>query len=270
MPGWSPTTSERRPKQGPLQTVADFALDIDEAFVKAYGNEKSEYCGYTQEAINLRDFRRGLKKEWLVEGVHMAIREAMFDFLPYDIDDVEYWKDVIDAAEDAESIVMLNRRKKKNYIAFERHGFTRVYVDGACIRNGRPDAQGGIGVWFGHDHKWNVSEPLAQSDRQTSNVAELRAAIKAIQIVKENGVKRLEIRTDSEYLKKGMEHWILTWIENDWFTSNNKPVENKKVWKQLLRVQKGIDIKWIWVKGHNSKKGNEMADQYARAGAKLY
>ena len=154
MPGWSPTSSERRPKQGPLQTVADFALDIDEAFVKAYGNEKSEYCGYTQEAINLRDFRRGLKKEWLVEGVHMAIREAMFDFLPYDIDDVEYWKDVIDAAEDAESIVMLNRRKKKNYVAFERHGFTRVYVDGACIRNGRPDAQGGIGVWFGHDHKW--------------------------------------------------------------------------------------------------------------------
>jgi ribonuclease HI len=36
----------------------------------------------------------------------------------------------------------------------------------------------------------NVSEPLAESDRQTSNVAELRAAIKAIQIIKENGNRR--------------------------------------------------------------------------------
>jgi len=71
--GWSPTSSERRPKQGPLQTVADFALDINEAFVKAYGNHKSEYCGYTVEAINLRDFRRAMKKEWLIEGVYRQV-----------------------------------------------------------------------------------------------------------------------------------------------------------------------------------------------------
>lgn len=37
----------------------------------------------------------------------------------------------------------------------------------------------------------NVSEPLASWDKPTNNVAELRAAIRAIQIVKEGGLQNI-------------------------------------------------------------------------------
>jgi ribonuclease HI len=35
-----------------------------------------------------------------------------------------------------------------------------VYIDGACKNNGRPNAQGGCGVFWVVDHQLNVSEAL--------------------------------------------------------------------------------------------------------------
>ena len=31
-------------------------------------------------------------------------------------------------------------------------GFVVVFTDGACINNGTPNAQAGIGIWFGYGH----------------------------------------------------------------------------------------------------------------------
>jgi len=265
-------SSENILKQGPNQTIQEFVGDVNQTYTNMYGNNPSEYAGYSPEAISLRQFRRETKKEWLIAGIHMAIRDAL-DELPFYMEDINLWNDVIDTVEDAETIVMLNRlksAKQSMHKRFQKHGFTRVYVDGACLRNGQPDASGGIGIWFGHDNPWNLSAPLDRADRQTNNVAELRAAIEAIEIALDNGIKRLEIKTDSEYLKKGVEDWILNWIKNNWRTSKGTSVENRKIWRQLLRVHKLIAIKWVWVKSHSLEMGNEMADQYARAGAKSY
>lgn len=40
-----------------------------------------------------------------------------------------------------------------DYFLEDFDGNIEVYVDGACSRNGRPDAQAGLGVWFNDDHR---------------------------------------------------------------------------------------------------------------------
>ena len=75
--------------------------------------------------------------------------------------------DIVDSAEDAEWFIDLDRqnsrigqyenlyrRYKKNGFTFDRDGYVIVYTDGSCLGNGRNDAKGGIGVWFGNGHDW--------------------------------------------------------------------------------------------------------------------
>ena len=122
-------------------------------FVIAHGSQE-EFSGKTNKARRLRRFRRETKKEWLLRGIHLAIKNA----IAVNMDNVKLWNDDINAVEDAESLVMLNRQKNKILNNSPRNGFYwRVYVDGACTDSGRPNAKAGIGVWFGHDHPWYIS-----------------------------------------------------------------------------------------------------------------
>merc|ERR1719319_169155 len=50
----------------------------------------------------------------------------------------------------------------------DSEGYTEVYTDGACSNNGRSNASAGVGVWWGHGHPMNVSEPVG-GDKQTNN-----------------------------------------------------------------------------------------------------
>ena len=83
------------------------------------------------------------------------------------------------------------KKKKKQEI--------KVYTDGACSNNGKPDARAGYGVWFGEDDPRNASEPF--DGLQTNNRAELLAIVKALSILREdieNGVP-VRIFSDSSY-----------------------------------------------------------------------
>lgn len=94
---------------------------------------------------------------------------------------------------------------------------TVCYTDGCCHNNGKPTAKGGIGVFWNDDSELNVSDPLP--GKQTNNRAEMQAACRALRQAKEMGVTRLEIRTDSGYLKNGIEKWIKAWKNNGWKTA---------------------------------------------------
>ena len=65
-------------------------------------------------------------------------------------------------------------------------------------------------------------------------------------------------------LKNGIEIWIHKWKQNDWKTSNKKPVKNKDLWVKLDQVISKHDMKWNWIKGHANNKFNEKADLLAR------
>src|SRR3990167_10471637 len=75
---------------------------------------------------------------------------------------------------------------------------TRVFIDGCCFGNGTSNAKAGIGVYFGEGDQRNLAEPLA-GNLQTNQRAEISAAIRALEIAKEND-QAIELFSDSKYL----------------------------------------------------------------------
>ena len=133
-----------------------------------------------------------------------------------------------------------------------------IYTDGACSGNPGP---GGWGVLIQLDDK-NIE--LSGGDNETTNNRmELMAAIKALEEI--NKDYKINLYTDSNYVKDGITSWISNWNKNSWKTANKKDVKNKDLWIRLDSAIKGKDISWIWVKGHDGNAGNEQADYLARS-----
>lgn len=132
-----------------------------------------------------------------------------------------------------------------------------IYTDGACSGNPGP---GGWGVLIQLDDK-NIE--LSGGDNETTNNRmELMAAIIALEEI--NKDYKINLYTDSNYVKDGITSWISNWKKNSWKTANKKDVKNKDLWIRLDSAIKGKDISWIWVKGHAGNAGNEQADHLAR------
>lgn len=131
-----------------------------------------------------------------------------------------------------------------------------IYTDGAC--SGNP----GIGGWGAYlKYKDNVKELSGSAENTTNNRMELVAAIEGLKILKKSS--KVNLYTDSVYLKDGITKWIFNWQKNNWKNANKKDVKNKDLWIQLLEVVNKHDINWIWVKGHEGNEGNEIADNLA-------
>ena len=133
-----------------------------------------------------------------------------------------------------------------------------IYTDGACSGNPGP---GGWGVLIQLDNK-NIE--LSGGDNETTNNRmELMAAIIALEEI--NKDYKINLYTDSNYVKDGITSWISNWKKNSWKTANKMDVKNKDLWIRLDAAIKGKDISWIWVKGHAGNAGNEQADYLARS-----
>ena len=133
-----------------------------------------------------------------------------------------------------------------------------IYTDGACSGNPGP---GGWGVLIQLDDK-NI-ELSGGENETTNNRMELMAAIIALEEI--NKDYKINLYTDSNYVKDGITSWISNWKKNSWKTANKKDVKNKDLWIRLDSAIKGKDISWIWVKGHAGNAGNEQADYLARS-----
>ncbi|XP_033123663.1 ribonuclease H1-like isoform X2 [Anneissia japonica] len=142
-----------------------------------------------------------------------------------------------------------------------------VYTDGCCTSNGRSGAQAGIGVYWGPDHPWNVSEKL--HGHQTNQRAQLKAAVRAIEVAKENDLNDIELKTDSMYTIKCVTDWIDKWKENGWKTSKKGNVVNRDLIEALDEARQDINVTWTHVPGHKGIQGNEEADRLANLGAAL-
>ena len=133
-----------------------------------------------------------------------------------------------------------------------------IYTDGAC--SGNP----GIGGW-GAVILIEDKEPIklnGGSKETTNNKMELLAAIKVLQYFQKP--EAINLHTDSQYVKNGIELWIKKWKKNGWRTSSKKPVKNQDLWEELdLEITKH-KVEWHWVKGHAGNKFNELADLLAR------
>ncbi|OAM73804.1 ribonuclease HI [Devosia elaeis] len=134
-----------------------------------------------------------------------------------------------------------------------------IHTDGACSGNPGPGGWGAILQFGQHRKELKGGAPLT-----TNNKMELTAAIEAL-----NALTRpckVEIHTDSQYVKNGVQGWIHGWKRNGWKTADKKPVKNVELWQALDEATRRHDISWHWVKGHNGDELNERADELAREG----
>ena len=136
-----------------------------------------------------------------------------------------------------------------------------IYTDGACSGNPGPGGWGFVII----DGK-NTKSFSGSEDDTTNNRMELTAAIKAIESIDKN--ESIILHTDSTYVQKGITEWIINWKKKNWITSTKKPVANKDLWLKLDEYNVSRDIKWTWVKAHQSGDSNDsiynnMADKLA-------
>lgn len=133
-----------------------------------------------------------------------------------------------------------------------------IHTDGGC--QGNP----GIGGWAcvlesGLRRREHSGGELAT----TNNRMELQAAISALRLLKRPC--RVDLYTDSDYLRQGITGWVAGWKRNGWRTRNREPVKNQDLWRELDALAAAHRVEWHWLKGHAGHAANERCDELAGA-----
>jgi len=157
-----------------------------------------------------------------------------------------------------------------------------IYTDGACSNNGGINPTAGCGFVFrspepGKPKIGKVSlrleeyGPTGVRYQQTSNRAELRAVIAALQfrVWYGDGRTSLVIATDSEYVVKGATEWMRRWQRKGWKTTQGTAVKNRDLWELLLELVRkhlkcGMTVRFWRI----PRELNWEADQAAKEGAR--
>jgi ribonuclease HI len=133
-----------------------------------------------------------------------------------------------------------------------------IHTDGGCEPNPGPGGWAAVLEWDGH-----IRELSGGALATTNNRMEMQAAIEALQTLAEPS--RIEIFTDSQYLRQGICEWVKGWKQRGWRTAGRQPVKNQDLWCQLDRLVANHKINWRWLKGHAGHPLNERCDQLAGA-----
>ena len=136
----------------------------------------------------------------------------------------------------------------------------KIYTDGSCI--GNPGNGGWAAIIIDDEKKTKIK---GSKKNTTNNQMELLAPIKALKKILKGS--KVQIFTDSKYVKLGITEWIHNWKKNGWKTANKQPVKNKELWTELDLLTNEFKISWHWVKAHSTDKLNNEVDLLARKAA---
>lgn len=128
-----------------------------------------------------------------------------------------------------------------------------IFTDGACRGNPGPGGWGALLRYGTMEKHLYGAEPDT-----TNNRMELIAAIEALSALKVSA--RVDLTSDSQYLRKGITEWLPGWKARGWKTAAKKPVKNQDLWQRLDSVSSNHEINWHWIKGHSGHRENEIAD----------
>ena len=134
-----------------------------------------------------------------------------------------------------------------------------IYTDGACSGNPGPGGWAALLIFKGREKELSGSEK-----QTTNNRMEITAAVRAFRALKEPC--KVDIYTDSEYLKKGITEWIQNWKKLGWRRGSpgkTKPLANADLWKELDQAILDHQVAWHWVRGHAGHRENERVDRLA-------
>jgi ribonuclease HI len=135
-----------------------------------------------------------------------------------------------------------------------------IFTDGACRGNPGPGGWAALLRFGARELEISGGEKLT-----TNNRMELMAAIRSLQSLKKPC--RVQLYTDSIYVRDGIKKWIHGWRRNGWRTADKKPVKNAELWQELLEATAPHRIEWHWVKGHSGHVENDRVDALACAQA---
>ena len=137
---------------------------------------------------------------------------------------------------------------------------TKIYTDGSCLTN--PGNGGWAAIIINQKKKTQIKGSIKNT---TNNQMELVAPIQALKKIPKGS--KVQIFTDSKYVKSGITEWIHNWKKNGWKTASKQPVKNKDLWTELDQMTNEFQIKWSWVKSHSADVLNNEVDLIAREAA---
>ena len=138
----------------------------------------------------------------------------------------------------------------------------KIYTDGSCLKN--PGNGGWAAIIIDNEKKTQIK---GSKKNTTNNQMELIAPIQALKKISKGN--KVQIFTDSKYVKLGITEWIHNWKKNGWKTANKQEVKNKELWTELDLLTNEFEISWNWVKAHSTDKLNNEVDLIAREAANL-
>lgn len=142
-----------------------------------------------------------------------------------------------------------------------------IFTDGAA--RGNPDGPGGYGTilqYVDPNGTLHERELSAGYKKTTNNRMELMAVIVGLEAL--NRPCEVELYSDSKYVIDAFEqHWVDSWLKNNWKNSQKKPVKNIDLWKRLLTAKEKHQVHFHWVKGHAGHPLNERCDNLATTAA---
>lgn len=135
-----------------------------------------------------------------------------------------------------------------------------IFTDGACRGNPGP------GGWAALLRNGTSEREISGGETlTTNNRMELLAAIRALEAL--NRPCRVQLYTDSAYVRDGITRWIHKWRQNGWRTSDKKAVKNAELWQELVSAAEPHRVEWHWVKGHSGHIENDRVDALACSAA---
>ena len=138
----------------------------------------------------------------------------------------------------------------------------KIYTDGSCLEN--PGNGGWAAIIIDEGKKTQIK---GSKKNTTNNQMELLAPIEALKKIPKGS--KVQIFTDSKYVKSGITEWIHNWKKNGWKTADKQPVKNKELWEELDLLANQFEIVWNWVKAHSTDELNNDVDLIAREAANL-
>ncbi|HYI43422.1 MAG TPA: ribonuclease HI [Sphingomicrobium sp.] len=135
-----------------------------------------------------------------------------------------------------------------------------IFTDGACRGNPGPGGWAALIRSGAREKEVTGGEKLT-----TNNRMELIAAINGLNALKKPC--RVQLYTDSVYVRDRITKWIHGWRGNGWRTADKKPVKNAELWQSLLDAAEPHRVEWHWVKGHSGHVENDRVDALACAEA---
>ncbi len=142
-----------------------------------------------------------------------------------------------------------------------------IYTDGSA--RGNPNGPGGYGTVLEYiDGKGTLhtKELSAGYKKTTNNRMELMGVIAGLEALKKPCMA--EIISDSKYVTDAFNnHWIDTWVREDWRRGKKNEVKNIDLWLRLLKAMEPHQVRFTWVKGHAGHLQNERCDKLATTAA---